>query len=383
MSENKQVGVQVEPQEIEELIRAALSADYTRLRRVVNRIVHSLREHGESESAQRLRAITRTPNVPMKSSGYMETLPVDAKSRLPLVEEEDWPSTPLFLNESAHSTFDTFLTDIRNSNKLKSKGIASNLRLILSGPPGTGKSLSAGHVAAHLRRPFYIARLDSIISSLLGDTAKNIRSLFDFLPQKKAVLLIDEIDAITKLRDDKYELGELKRVVNAVIQGLDSLDETTVIIAATNHPHLLDPAIWRRFPYKIEMQLPTFQARESMWRHFLFEDCNKDDSVCSFLATLSVELSGSDIEMIALALRRNAALTDSKIDLRAAGLAIIGSSDNRPNLPRREPMTSREKRILVRAMYSRFHFCIAEIARLIRVSRPTVYKYLKEDDHGG
>lgn len=372
----------VELEQIDELIRAALEADYTKFRHVSNKIIRSLRDSGDLESAQHLQATMRARNVPLKSSGYMESIPVDAKSRLPLVEEEDWPTSPVFLNENAHHIFETFLTDIGNSFKLTTKGLACNLRLILFGPSGTGKSLSASHIAAHLKRPFYVARLDSIISSLLGDTAKNVRSLFDFLPKKNAVLLIDEIDAITKLRDDKHELGELKRVVNTVIQSLDALDETTVVVAATNHPHLLDPAIWRRFPYKIEMQLPTLEVRKNMWRHFLFEDSINYDNTCNFLAKLSDKLSGSDIESISLALRRNAVLTNSDIDLKTAGFAIIRSRENMPDLPRREAMSREDKQWLTRALHLNYGLSISEISRLIEMSRPTVYKYLKEDHSG-
>src|SRR5579863_3140015 len=129
--------------------------------------------------------------------------------------------------------------------------------MLIAGPPGTGKTLLAGHIAAQLNRPLYTVRLDSVISSLLGDTAKNIRSFFDFVPIRGGILFLDEMDAIAKLRDDRQELGELKRVVNTVIQGLDSLDDHAVVIAATNHPQLLDSAIWRRFPYKIELGAPN------------------------------------------------------------------------------------------------------------------------------
>jgi len=186
---------------------------------------------------------------------------VDAKSRLPLVEEQPWPSTPIFLDEAARQVFQDFLADTHHIEELTNKGLASPLGLILSGPPGTGKSLLAGHIASQLSRPFYVVRLDSVISSLLGDTAKNIRTVFDFVPARDAVLFLDEMDAIAKLRDDRHELGELKRVVNTVIQGLDGLDPNAIVIAATNHPHLLDPAIWRRFPYKIELGPPEAAVR--------------------------------------------------------------------------------------------------------------------------
>jgi SpoVK/Ycf46/Vps4 family AAA+-type ATPase len=152
---------------------------------------------------------------------------------------------PLFLGDGATGTFNDFLADVENIDRLSTKGLASPLALMLSGPPGTGKTLLAGHIAARLNRPFFVARLDSVISSLLGDTSKNIRAVFEFVPSRNAVLFLDEMDAIAKLRDDRHELGELKRVVNTVIQGLDTLDAHAVVVGASNHAHLLDPAIWR------------------------------------------------------------------------------------------------------------------------------------------
>ena len=234
----------IEMKNVLELADAALSADYTRVRRAANALARDLDKNGETSIAKELKALVRKRGVPLKASGYMESLPVDSKSRLPLVEEQTWPDTPIFLNESGWRVFSDFIADARRIDDLSAKGLASRLGLLLSGPPGTGKSLLAGHIAAQLSRPLYVVRLDSVISSLLGDTAKNIRSVFDFVPARNAVLFLDEMDAVAKLRDDRHELGELKRVVNTVIQALDGLDPSSIVVAATNHAHLLDPAIW-------------------------------------------------------------------------------------------------------------------------------------------
>ena len=364
-----------------DLIEAALAADYTQLRRVGNRITRSLADSEDSESAHRLRVLLRRRTVQLRASGNIEAVPVDAKSRQPLVEEQSWPSGPVFLNESVHNTLCTFISDASNAVELSAKGLAPTLCMLISGPPGTGKTLLASHVAVKLNRPFYIARLDSVISSLLGDTAKNIRKVFDFIPRHDAVLLLDEMDAVAKLRDDRHELGELKRVVNTVIQGLDALEETTVVLAATNHPHLLDPAIWRRFPYMIDMQLPDNAVRKDMWKHFLYVGRDTDELACSVLATLSESLSGADIETIALALRRHSALTNSDIDPSAAGLAIIRTCNNKPVLPQREPLTTVQKRELARMASETFNVSKADIASILGVSRQAIYAYLKEEQH--
>jgi MoxR-like ATPase len=359
-----------------ELTDAALAADYTRVRRVANAMARDLAQAGEEALAKELQALVRRRGVPLRASGYVETLPVDAKSRLPLVEEQPWPESPIFLNEEAWATFGDFIADGRRIEDLSAKGLASRLGLLLSGPPGTGKSLLAGHIAAQLARPFYVIRLDSVISSLLGDTAKNIRAVFDFVPARNAVLFLDEMDAITKLRDDRHELGELKRVVNTVIQGLDALDQNAIVIGATNHPHLLDPAIWRRFPYKIELGAPEASVRADLWRHFLFEDQDKDKK-SELLAVVAEGLSGAEIENISLTARRHALHEGREIDLGAILEALVRTEDHRISVPRRRSLDADQKKQLALTLKEKFGLGGADIARLLGVTRQAVYGYLK------
>jgi SpoVK/Ycf46/Vps4 family AAA+-type ATPase len=373
--------VPIDPKVLVDLIDAALAADYTRVRRAANGLARVLEAEGQTEAAKELRALIKKRGVPLRASGYMESLPVDSKSRLPLVEEQGWPGNPLFLDDQAMRTFEDFLADVANIDRLSSKGLASRLALMLSGPPGTGKTLLAGHIAARLNRPFYVVRLDSVISSLLGDTAKNVRSVFDYVPSKNAVLFLDEMDAIAKLRDDRHELGELKRVVNTVIQGLDTLDEHAVVVAATNHPHLLDPAIWRRFPYKIELGNPVTEVRASMWRYFLFED--KDQPEAEDLAAISDGLSGADIEMIALTARRHALLNARAVDLGAVALAVINTRQGRGSLPQKMPLDSEQRKQLALLLKEKNELTVTSIAHLLGVTRQAVYLYFKPDSEHG
>ena len=368
----------VDPTTVIELTDAALAADYTRVRRAANLIARQLAEAGKEAAAKELRSLVRKRGVPLRASGYLEAMPVDAKSRLPLLEEQPWPDTPIFLAAEANRAFQDFLRDARHVDELSAKGLASRLGLLLSGPPGTGKTLLAAHVAAQLSRPFYIVRLDSVISSLLGDTAKNIRAVFDFVPSQNAVLLLDEMDAVAKLRDDRHELGELKRVVNTVVQALDSLDSHAIVVAATNHSHLLDPAIWRRFPYKIDLGYPDAEVREGLWNHFLFED-GDGDRLSEVLASISEKLSGADIETIGLTARRHALLDSRTADLASVALAVLHSALGRSVLPQLEPLNAEQKRHLAYSLKEQYHLSGADIARLIGVTRQAVYNYLKRD----
>ena len=372
----------VDPKNVIELTEAALAADYTRVRRAANLIARGLSTAGEDAAAKELRSVVRKRGVPLRASGYIETVPVDAKSRLPLVEEQPWPEEPLFMGREASRAFNDFVRAAQHVDELSVKGLASRLGLLLSGPPGTGKTLMAAHVAAQLSRPFYVVRLDAVISSLLGDTAKNVRTVFDFVPSQNAVLLLDEMDAVAKLRDDRHELGELKRVVNTVIQGLDSLDLHAVVIAATNHPHLLDPAIWRRFPYKIDLGNPDAGVREDLWRHFLFED-HDEHKVSELLATISAYLSGADIEAISLTARRHAVLDSKPTNLASVALAVVESQGSKTVLPQSAELSAAQKKTLALRLSDRDHLNGASISRLIGVTRQAVYSYLKQDDEVG
>ena len=129
-------------------------------------------------------------------------------------------------------------------------------KVIFFGPPGCGKTLAAEVVAFELDRPLAVVRLDALVSSFLGETAANLRKVFDFIAQHPFVVLFDEFDAIGKERDSGSDHGELRRVVNAVLQMMDSYEGSSLILAATNHEQILDSAIWRRFDESIEFPLP-------------------------------------------------------------------------------------------------------------------------------
>ncbi|MFV1642661.1 AAA family ATPase [Phaeobacter sp. JH20_41] len=374
--------MEVDKSLINALVEAAMTADYTAVRRLGGKIAKRMAEQNDAEGAKALQNLLRKRGVPLQASGYAEALPRDAGSRLPLIEEGQWPTTPIMLGGDAGETISQFIEDARHIEMLTEKGVSARLGLLLYGPPGTGKTLMAGHIAALLQRPLYVARLDSLISSRLGETAKNIRGIFEFVPSRNAVLFLDEMDAIAKLRDDRHELGELKRVVNTVLQGLDSLTDDVVTVGATNHPHLLDPAIWRRFPYKVELNLPDEDVRASMWEHFLFQgdEARKDDG--RLLARVSDGLNGADIENIALAARRRAILSNRATSLAHILLAVGASRTGSPRLLDNRELDTSDKKTLTLLLQDKGGISQSDIAKIVGVSRQMVHRYLKETLNG-
>lgn len=149
---------------------------------------------------------------------------------------------------------------------LDAAGVPRRNRLLLHGPPGCGKSSIAAALATELGLPLAIARIDGLISSYLGETATNLRLLFDFAERTPCVLLLDEFDSLGKTRTDSGDHGELRRVVNAVLQLIENFRGPSFIVAATNSPDMLDSALWRRFDEVLQVPVPTLRELTKMLR---------------------------------------------------------------------------------------------------------------------
>lgn len=364
------------------LVEAFINGDVQQFRQIGNDLAGILYAQGSVQEAKRIRAALKKRRLPIEASNFSTGLPLDSRTRLPLLEERPWPGVPVFVDEVVSEVFSHLVEDAQHSEHLSQKGLSSSLCMLLSGPPGTGKTLLAGHVASQLKRPLFVARLDGVISSLLGETAKNIRAIFEFVAHKECVLLLDEIDAIAKVRDDKHEVGEIKRVVNTLIQGLDFLDHHTVVVGATNHPHLLDTAIWRRFPYLAEVDFPREDARKAMWSYFLFDEENSSP-ISDSLAKVSDGLSGADIREVSLRCRRRALASNSPLEFEPVASAIMswGTSSN-AWLGSSADSNSESRTELARFLCLKHKLSKVDAATILGVTRQTISNYLKENDHG-
>lgn len=149
-----------------------------------------------------------------------------------------------------------FLDENKNSKKLRQFGLTPRRHLMLFGPPGTGKTMTASVIAHELSFPLFTVRMDSLITKFMGETSAKLRSIFDYISQHKGVYLFDEFDTIGSKRSMINDVGEIRRVLNTFLQLLDDHRSDSLIITATNHKEILDGALYRRFDDVIEYQLP-------------------------------------------------------------------------------------------------------------------------------
>jgi SpoVK/Ycf46/Vps4 family AAA+-type ATPase len=232
---------------------------------------------------------------------YNGSLPKDKERGLPLVEirEPHRMLEDLILTDSVRSQLDRIVIEQRKADELKMHGLKPLQRLLFCGPPGCGKSVTAEAMAQALYLPLVIVRFDAIISSYLGETAANLRKVFDFASTYPVVLFLDEFDAVGKERSSEDEHGELKRVVTSLLQMLDAMQGDSITIAASNHQGLLDSALWRRFDDIILFDRPNLPAIKSLLKRCLAR-IRKDDLDLESWANKLKGRSHADVERVAV-----------------------------------------------------------------------------------
>lgn len=287
--------------EILRIIEAGLDRDKDKVKNYALLLSKKLKEDGDLGSSKRIETLLSKKNNGFAMTDALIAPPVDQESRMGIVDIDYSPMKPnIILSPAISDRMTDFENTIAIKDKLDSIGMPFNMSLLLYGPPGCGKTSVAYYLAHQLGLPLVTARLDTIISSLLGNTAKNLRRVFDFAKRQPCVLFLDEFDAVAKARDDQHELGELKRVVNSLLQNMDSYCQHGVMIAATNHQELLDDAIWRRFQTVIEIPKPGINEIEIFFTKII-ETLDTDNISGKHMTTIYNQLYGlsySDIQVL-------------------------------------------------------------------------------------
>jgi len=256
----------------------------------------------------------RNLNGTLTSQRYRDALPIprDTEKGFPLLELKefylDW--SDVILELELEDALKQIVEEVRQAEVLATYGLRPKQRVLFCGPPGTGKTLSAQVISSVLGYPLAHVRFDSIVSSFLGETASNLRKIFDFIQRGQWVVLFDEFDVIGKQRDDPYEHGEIKRVVNNFMQMLDGYSGESLLIAATNHQHLLDPGLWRRFDEILFFDMPDRQRRARIFAKYLRVLDKNPDVDLDALAEGTEHFSPADIAQVCWEALKRTVLND-------------------------------------------------------------------------
>ena len=229
-----------------------------------------------------------------------QPIPRDSEKGFPLLEIKKYTLDfdQLILSNETKSQLEQIIQEFKDSDVLSTYNLSHKKKILLCGKPGTGKTFSVQAISSLLNIPLVYVRFDSIISSYLGETASNLRKVFDYIENGTWIVLFDEFDIIGKNRDDVHEHGEIKRVVNNFLQILDNFKGNSILFAATNHQSMLDTAIWRRFDDIIYYELPNEDLRIRLFENYLKPIKKEEKLNLIKLMRQSDGLSPSDIKMI-------------------------------------------------------------------------------------
>lgn len=231
---------------------------------------------------------------PRYTRGKSATSQIDSDTDLPLLREvEELDVVAPILPPATWSEVERFINEQLHLSELTAAGLTASRTLLLTGPPGVGKSMTAAYVASRMGRGLMQLDLAGVISSFLGKTGQNLRRVLDYARERQGVLLLDEFDAVAKRRDDETDVGELKRIVNVLLVELESWPDGHVLIAATNHPELLDRAVRRRFDALIDLPMPGLSERRLILR--LTSSGRLADRTLEAFALASQGMSPSDL----------------------------------------------------------------------------------------
>lgn len=283
---------------IKQMAKLALANDNARLLDLLYQFVEYSQENNRGKFATEILSIIKNSERD-KSLGklreYRLNKEFECKTEEYILQTvmSSFTMKDLVCTQDVREEFGYFIKERKQADTLAQMDIPVSNKILLHGPSGCGKTLSAYVLAGELNRPLIIVNLGTIISSKLGETSKNLTQIFKSADKEKAIVLLDEFDSLGKIRDYDQDHGEMKRVVNTILQLFDFVSQDTIIIAATNQLQMIDEALIRRFDLSIKIDLPNLEQIQDLIRYtirdrFVFDNPqNKEDIIKNDCKNLS------------------------------------------------------------------------------------------------
>lgn len=288
-------------EQLKALVRCHAEGDDTRFYAIALQVAAQAARGGQGRVAQELRDLVDSVQRTAERQPVRPVPVAQPRGELAGLLSACYPVSrlaDLVLEGSVRERLERALLEQRQQDRLLEKGFVPLRKLLLVGPPGTGKTLSAGVLAGELHLPLFTIRLDGLITKFMGETAAKLRLVFDAMAQTRGVYLFDEVDALGGERARVNDVGEIRRVLNSFLQFLEQDESLSMLVAATNHPQMLDRAIFRRFDAVIEYPLPTPDVAVAIIRNRL-ANVDLDKVVWTRLNEAVVGLSHAEITLAA------------------------------------------------------------------------------------
>uniref|UniRef100_UPI00404B1672 AAA family ATPase n=1 Tax=Fulvivirga sp. TaxID=1931237 RepID=UPI00404B1672 len=382
---------------IQALCRSALTNPNEAVIHQIKRLIESLKKDECLKEASSLEGLLRSSESAQEMSPSKikrsfitfqgeeltkkSAIPVDKETSTPLAEiffPSDLPDSPPMFDDNVQFAIQSIINEWSQFDKLLKINATPASSCLIYGEPGTGKTHLAKWIASQIGMPVVLARLEGLMSSYLGTTSRNIGNLFSFANRYRCILLLDEFDAIAKLRNDPQEVGEVKRVVNTLLQSLDTRYENGFTIGVTNHDSLLDPAIWRRFDIQVEIPKPSPSVMIKLISK-LIDPLKFDEDEIKFLAWCLDGSSGADAEMLSKWLKRAFVLNENKkITSVMKQFALLNSG--RVNSRRRNIILNNEEEFITSLLNDEvYSFKQKDVASLFGMTPSTLSKHLSKN----
>lgn len=288
------------------------------------------------------------------------------ENRLLMLNDSHKILSDLIVSEQVQESIEEIVQSYKHVNELKNAGLEPVSKVLMSGPSGTGKSTAAEVIANELSLPLYRVNTAQLLSSYLGDTSKNVDIIIQFVRTNRVVLLIDEFDSIGNTREENNDIGEMRRIVNTLLQSLDAWENRGILIATTNRIDDIDDALMRRFDYNIRFNLPDESQRIKLWQRYIGESV--ETMTINRIASIVDKISPAEIEIVSHRAMRQSIL--KKTDIKSMLIRYLGTFLRQSGV--KKSITVKNLKKIDGAL------TLEQLAQLTSSSTSSVSRYLKE-----